>query len=219
MPSTSPPKRRPSATKPAPPVVMTEAEAREFYATMYAMRAGKGLGFGLFLYAAAACGPFGAGVASKIALLHTYSLGYVYLAWLIVFFTRQYATLNSNGARAPTGIDRPDQHAYATPATKVSMVTEGDVGKFNRAQRGAFNLDETIAVFISGLLLHGAVLGPVAVLVAAVYSYGAVVFCNQYKEGGNRGDGFRPRMNAEWTSAGLVFICAIKALAGPLLPY
>ena len=37
--------------------------------------------------------------------------------------------------------------------------------------------------------------------------------------GGNRGLGFRPRMNAEWTSAMLVFICAVKAIAGPLLPY
>ena len=223
-PSTSPARRRSSSKSAEPaaapaPAPTTEAAARSFYVVLFSKRYAKGLAVALFLYAVMAYGPFAASVAKKLALLHEYSLGWVYVAWIFVWAARTYAGLNANGARAPTGLDRPDQHIYASDDGSVKMVNAGDAGCFNRAQRAAFNLDETMPTFLTGLLLNALVVGPAAVAIAATYAYGAVVFANNYKKGGNRMQGFGPRANAEWTSAALVALCAIKALAGPMLPF
>ena len=216
-PTKSPAKKRPAAT---PPATKTEAEARTFYYYLFAKRIVKTLGIAILLYAFSAHLIPASPVATKLQFMHTYSLGFVYAAWYILYITRLYAGLNANGARAPTGIDRPDQHAYeVVGGGTVKMVTEGDAGRFNRAQRGAYNMDETMPIFISGLLLNGAVLGPAVVLIAAMYSYGAVLFCNTYTAGGSRINGFLYKASAESVSAQLALLIAVKALAGPALPY
>ena len=65
--------------------------------------------------------------------------------------------------------------------------------------------------------MQSVVFGPVALMVALVYAYGAVRFCNEYKQGGGdrRFSGYFPRIYAEWTSAALVLACAIKGFAPP----
>ena len=224
MPSTSPARRRspakgaPAAPAPASPT-FTEASARSFYVGLYGKRFAKGLGTALLLYAIMAYGPFAAPVSKKLALMHEYSLGWVYVAWVFVWAARTYAALNANGARAPTGLDRPDQHIYESAGGTVKMVNTGDAGCFNRAQRAAFNLDENMPTFLTGLLLNALILGPAVVAIGSMYMYGAVVFANEYRKGGNRMQGFGAKASAEWSSAALVVVCAIKALAGPMLPF
>ena len=80
-------------------------------------------------------------------------------------------------------------------------------------------MDEGLPIFLAGVLLQAFVFGPIAAMIAGLYFYACVLFTDKYTEGGNRGDGFRPRMHAEATSFGLVAVCAAKALLGPLLPY
>jgi hypothetical protein len=218
----SPKRERPSSPSVAKMKLPTDAEERNKYVGLYGTRFAKASAWALALYLFSTSFPYGpvpeygAVVKTKLLTLHAQDLGWVYLAWIFVWAARCYATFNANGARGPTGLGRPDQHIYSGGAR---MVTEGDEGSFNRAQRAAFNLDETIGLFASGLLLVGYVFGPAALVLAMQYFYGAKVFCDTYKAGGNRGAGFRPRVNAEWTCASLVLLCAAKALLGPRLPY
>ena len=216
-PTKSPSKKRPAATPPA--ATKTEAEARTFYYYLFAKRAAKTLGIAILLYAFSAHLIPASPVATKLQFMHTYSLGFVYAAWYILYITRLYAGLNANGARAPTGIDRPDQHAYEVVGGGTVKMSPKETPAASRAQRGAYNMDETMPIFISGLLLNGAVLGPAVVLIAAMYSYGAVLFCNTYTAGGSRINGFLYKASAESVSAQLALLIAVKALAGPALPY
>ena len=105
-------------------------------------------------------------------------------------------------------------------APYVLMATTGAAGRFNRAQRAAFNMDEAMPIFLSGLLLQASVFGWVGLLPALLFSYGSITFCNLYKESSKRrGAGFMPRIIGESLSAGLVGVVAIKGVLGPLMPF
>ena len=135
--------------------------------------------------------------------------------------------INANGARAPARVDRPDQHIYKIMAEKgpladapyVLMATTGDAGRFNRAQRAAYNMDEGLPLYLSATLLAGSVFGPLVALLALLNAYGRVSFADGYKASlGARGGGFMAAVVAEHVTAGLVGLCAIKGLLGPLVP-
>ena len=171
--------------------------------------------------------PGGTAITSKLVFIHEHSLGGVFAAWFLVYCTRAYASLNANGARHPARCDRPDQHIYKIMAESgpladapyVMMATSGAAGRFNRAQRAAFNMDEALPLFISGLLLQSAVFGLAGTIPALLYCYGSVMFCNLYKVSAKeRGRGFLPKVIAESLSAGLVGVCAVKGLLGPVVP-
>jgi len=125
---------------------------------------------------------------TKFDFLIQYDLGYVYLAVYIILVGRSRIMVNSNAARAGARVDRPDQHVYKlmdqkAPMTApyVMMATTGWVGRFNRAQRGAFNTDESLPQFLMSTVLAGAVFGPVVVPVAAIAVYGRVKFDTRFK--------------------------------------
>jgi len=144
-----------------------------------------------------------------------------------VLVARSYATVNANGARAPARLDRPDQHIYKIMAESgplagapyVLMATTGEAGRLNRAQRACANMDEGMPLFLSGLLLQGAVFGPLAACVAALYMYGAVRFATDYKAGfESRVHGFMCTYIAQQLSGGLVSVIILRTLLLPLLP-
>ena len=144
-------------------------------------------------------------LAAKFRFLHTYDLGYVYLAIYIIGLGRGRLMVNANSARAGARIDRPDQHIYkvmdpngAKDAPYVLMATTGWAGKFNRAQRALFNTDETMPQTLVTMALGGALFGPAIVCVALLIVYGRVKFALLYTETtGKRGGGFLPAVIGE----------------------
>ena len=115
---------------------------------------------------------------------HTNRLGWVFASR--VYLMRIYLAINANGARAPARVDRPDQHVYRLMSPDsdkqpyVMMVTTGEVGRFNRAQRACYNTDESMSVFLTGLLLGALMFGPFATLLAVVNLYGRCRFADLY---------------------------------------
>jgi len=130
--------------------------------------------------------------------------------------------VNANATRAGAQVDRPDQHVYEVAdakASKVSMASEGAAGKFNRAQRGAFNTDEALPAVLVSTCLAAAVFGPVVVGIVALIVYGRIKFAVLYTESSaKRGAGFMPAVIGENWMHGLVLFTALKAIAGSHFP-
>jgi len=164
---------------------------------------------------------------TKIAFLHQFDLGYVYLAVYITSLARQRIIVNANATRAAARVDRPDQHVYklmdprsSSTAPYVLMATSGWAGKFNRAQRGAFNTDETLPHHLVNTLLAGAVYGPAIMPLALLSAYGRIKFALLYTESADkRGAGFLPALVGEQWTGGLVLLTAIKAIGGSAIPF
>mmetsp|Transcript_7311 Transcript_7311/g.15986 ORF Transcript_7311/g.15986 Transcript_7311/m.15986 type:complete len:218 (+) Transcript_7311:69-722(+) len=159
--------------------------------------------------------------AKKFAVMHEYQLGYPFLVVYMLYVTRQYLNINSSGARAAAAIERPDQHTYEDAAGKqVLMSSKGAKGRFNRAQRAAFNMDESLPLFASALLGVGLVLGPVVLIPALLSVYGRINVAGSYKvDAGARGTGVMLAFTGEMWTQGLALLCAIKSLAGPAIPF
>jgi len=164
-----------------------------------------------------------ANYAAKFDFIQTNGLGWIYLCWYLVYLIRTYAVINANACRAPARAPRPDQHLYKIAAKEgelarapyVMMDTSGAAGKFNRAQRAVFNMDETLPMFLSGVILHGVVFGPISLLVVVIYAYGRFTMVNAYTDSADkRGTGFKPAILSETLSAGFVLLCAMKGIAG-----
>mmetsp|Transcript_14254 Transcript_14254/g.24292 ORF Transcript_14254/g.24292 Transcript_14254/m.24292 type:complete len:236 (-) Transcript_14254:96-803(-) len=168
-----------------------------------------------------------ASLDAKFAFLHAYDLGYVYLAVYLIGLGRARLTVNSNAMRAGARLDRPDQHVYKImdPAGKkdapyVLMANVGWAGKFNRAQRGAFNTDEALPMVLVNTVLAGGVFGPIVVATALLGVYGRVKFALGYTEKpAARMGGFLPAALGEGWAAGLVLFTAIKAIGGGYVPF
>lgn len=152
---------------------------------------------------------------AKFEFLQEYQLYYLYMAIFIIYLTRLPLVVNSNGARSPTCLDRPDQHIYQVVGTKqlVLMATDGANGRFNRAQRGMYNMDESLPQFLANTLLVAPILGTiVCFLLLPMYAYGRVSFAHAYKaDKSTRSHGFLFSMIAEHGMAALVGVIAIKA--------
>mmetsp|Transcript_33373 Transcript_33373/g.36927 ORF Transcript_33373/g.36927 Transcript_33373/m.36927 type:complete len:236 (+) Transcript_33373:90-797(+) len=145
-----------------------------------------------------------------IEILREYDLGWLYFSWCIIFLTRMYATINANGARAAAKIGRPDQHVYRTeefdssgeqqqPSKEeesflpingeegkkkegvvVLMENVGAGGRFNRAQRAAFNMDESLELLVVGIALSGFVVPRIICFLSIIYAFGRIKFTNAY---------------------------------------
>ena len=164
---------------------------------------------------------------AKFAFLHAYDLGYALLAVYFIGLGRWRIMLNANVTRAAARVDRPDQHVYKvmdpkTPADApyVLMANTGRQGEFNRAQRGVFNTDEAMPMFLVSTVLAGAVFGPVILGVVGIAVYGRIQFALLYTADQNkRGAGFMPAMIGEQWAVGLVLFAAIKAIGGERVPF
>lgn len=196
----------------------TEAEARSAYWMLYAKL--------LFIQAPAVAWPLYfaakrvAPVEDKLAFAHEHGLGWVFLAWWVVYVMRILLSINANAVRAAAKVDRPDQHVYRLMSAKcdaepyVMMVNTGDLGRWNRAQRACYNTDESLPVFLSGLVLVAIVYGPVAFGLAALNAYGRVTFARLYTESqASREVGFLPAVISEHLSAALLMVAAINSFA------
>jgi len=98
-------------------------------------------------------------------------------------------------------------------APKVLLTNEGPVGRFNRAQRACGNLDESLPLFATGIVLNAAVFGPITLFFAAMYCYGCYRFATDYKAGtGQRRKGFMCTMLPIQVTAAYCLIVAVATL-------
>lgn len=129
-------------------------------------------------------------IQEKMLLVRKYDLSVVFVGYYLIFLARAYVQINSNGARAAARVDRPDQHVYQIMAESgplsgapyVLMTNVGAIGRFNRAQRACFNIDESLPLFMVGFMMYAVILGKMSLLIAAMYGYGAASFGDAYKE-------------------------------------
>ena len=179
---------------------MNEDQARSKYFKLYGgllFVYAPVLAFGL-MYAARWKFSRMAGIADEhLQILADHDLGWLYAAWNIMYLARCYHNINSNGTRAGARVGRPDQHVYkiysasvgdkkksddATAPQYVFLENDGTVGKFNRAQRAAFHMDESGAFVVTSMLLAGFVMPKLVYILSACYFLGRVEFANAYTE-------------------------------------
>eukprot|EP00927_Polykrikos_kofoidii_P014844 TRINITY_DN16558_c1_g1_i1.p1 TRINITY_DN16558_c1_g1~~TRINITY_DN16558_c1_g1_i1.p1 ORF type:complete len:242 (-),score=37.34 TRINITY_DN16558_c1_g1_i1:138-863(-) len=179
-----------------------------------------------YLILAKLCGQQGL-YDKKFAFIHEFQLGYVYLAIWIIAMARTLLVINANAARAPARVDRPDQHVYKIMAADgdwkgapyVLMAGTGAQGRFNRAQRGVFNTDESMPLVLANIIVTGLVFGPIIACLALLIGFGRVVYGLKYKESSKvRGAGLVPATMGEKWVEGLVLLCAIKGIFFTSIP-
>jgi len=144
----------------------------------------------------------------------------------LIGLARSRLIVNANAQRAGARVDRPDQHAYkimdpkaASEAPLVLMASTGPLGRFNRAQRGVFNTDESMPLYVANTILAGSMFGPVVVLLNLLVAFGRIKFGLGYTESNAaRMGGIMPAFIGEGWTSGLVLLIAIKALAGTWIP-
>lgn len=164
---------------------------------------------------------------TKLQFVQSYDLGWVFLSVWVISLARSRLIMNANAQRAGARVDRPDQHAYKIMDSKankdaplVMMANTGALGRFNRAQRGVFNTDESAPLYVVNTVLAGSMFGPVVVLLNLLVAYGRVKFGLGYTESGaGRMAGLGPSFLGETWISGLVLLVAIKALAGSMIPF
>ncbi|CAK9075925.1 unnamed protein product [Durusdinium trenchii] len=163
----------------------------------------------------------GAILERKFNFIHENQLGYVFLCVWIAGMTRSGVTVLANAARAGARVDRPDQHVYKImessgslkDAPYVLMANTGTVGRFNRAQRAAFNMDESLPLLLVNTVLASSVFGPWILLPMLLYCFGRLSFSIKYRSSlKERSAGFLPSLIGEKWVEGLVLFSAIKGL-------
>lgn len=163
---------------------------------------------------------------TKLQFIQQYDLGWVFLSVWVISMARVRLIVNANAQRAGARLDRPDQQAYKIMDSKakedaplVLMANTGPLGCFNRAQRGVFNTDESMPLYIANSILAGAVFGPFVVLLNILVAYGRITFGLGYTESNaGRMKGLMPTFLGEGWVTGLVLLIAIKALLGGMVP-
>lgn len=163
----------------------------------------------------------------KFAFLHDNDLGYVYLSIYIIGLARLVVLINANATRAGARVGRPCQHVYkvmdkAAPenAPFALMANAGWPGRFNRAQRALFNMDETLPALLVSTVLAAVVFGKALVPICLVNACGRAAFARTYTDATNkRMNGYMMTVISEKWVDGLVLFVAVKAIAGPRFPF
>jgi hypothetical protein len=157
-------------------------------------------------------------VELKLKFLQEYGLQYLYFAVYMIYLTRLPLVANVNGARAPTRLDRPNQHIYQVVGSNnlVLMANDGVNGRFNRAQRAISNMDEGMPLFLVNTLLVAPIFGEVVCFfLLPMYTFGRITFARDYKDSLNgRFSAFWYSMVAEHGLASFVPLIAIKVSFG-----
>jgi len=157
----------------------------------------------------------------KFEFVKEYQLGYVFLALWILSVARIAVVINANAARAPARVDRPDQQVYKVMAASgpladapfVMMANTGPQGRFNRAQRALYNMDENLPVVLANTIAVASIFGPVVIGLVLLIAVGRIFFAVKYTESLNaRGKGFMLCMLGEKWIEGLLLLCAILGL-------
>jgi len=106
-----------------------------------------------------------------------------------------------------------DQQTRGQPDVPfVLMANTGSAGRFNRAQRGVFNTDESMPLLLMNTLLAGAAFGGIVMALGLIVSYGRVTFGLAYTEAkSKRGKGLMLAFLGEAWMGGLVLFAALAS--------
>eukprot|EP00440_Ansanella_granifera_P065208 gb/GFBE01070713.1/.p1 GENE.gb/GFBE01070713.1/~~gb/GFBE01070713.1/.p1 ORF type:complete len:222 (+),score=47.97 gb/GFBE01070713.1/:1-666(+) len=157
-------------------------------------------------------------VDEKIKTLRENDLQYFY--WAVVVLTLIPSILQTFVAkhRKLAHVDNPDQYVYKTmtsggPETPyVRLEYKGDVGQFNRSQRGIDNFREVYPTILAYVLLAGYVFPLPTLIATVVLLIGRSLYSMLYIQSpGGRGGGFGISLLATLVLNGLVLFTAVQA--------
>jgi uncharacterized membrane protein YecN with MAPEG domain len=159
-------------------------------------------------------------VESKIRLLADYDLGWLYLAVFLLKFVPNAINAVVAARRKEARANNPDQHVYrvytapGAPALPyVLMETEGDVGRFNRAQRAAGNYLEYLPGQLATSLLAGFVYPLPVFIVSVIYVVSRITMTLRYsEEAKGRTPSYATSRIVAVVVDGLLLLAAFKAL-------
>ena len=156
---------------------------------------------------------------TKLSLLATYDLGWLYLGIFLIKLLQLPIGIILGEARKASKVNVPDQHVYKVMGSEgsrlgfVLMETEGDLGKFNRAQRALQNYHEQFPTMMLQYVAASFVWPFEAFVCIVVWSVSCVLSASGYVDSANgRMKGRLPGYFAAATVQGLVLIAAYKAL-------
>jgi len=159
---------------------------------------------------------------TKLNLLAAHDLGWLYLGIFVVKVLQLPTAILLGSARKACRVNVPDQHVYRAMGSGaggsdklgyVLMETEGDVGKFNRAQRALQNYHEQFPTMMLQYVAASFVWPLEAFFLITVWSVSGVLSASGYVESANgRMKGRLPGYFAAAAVQGLVLIAAFKAL-------
>lgn len=152
---------------------------------------------------------------AKLDLLAQYDLGYLYAAIILLRLGQFAMGINAGTARKYCKVKVPDQHVYEVKGAEgsrlgyVLMDTEGDNGKFNRAQRAVANYNETLPQTILYIVFGGFIYPKEVMILTGIYSTSRFVSAVGYTSAPNgRMGGF---MISNLTTVALEFIVGFTA--------
>ena len=162
-------------------------------------------------------------INTKIDLLASYDLGWLYLGIFLLQMLQLPLTVLLAHTRKESKVNVPDQHVYKVmgmmdgskpPVGYVLMETEGVIGRFNRAQRAWMNYGEQFPMLALLYVAAGFVLPIDSFVVVMVFACARIVAAFGYVQGA---DGRRLGTVISVLSLsvlqGMVLIAAIKALS------
>ena len=179
------------------------------------------LGFGLAAAIEQACNADA--VATKIALVRTYDLQWLYLALFLMCRAVNYLNMYPTRFKArvmlrKSGNLRANMYLYkqigsgAKDDVAVVLQDEGDAGMYNRANRSLHHFTESASTTVAAMLLAGFVYPKVTFALAVLTAIGAVWHPRGYAVGGygKHGGGFGVRLLAGVMVEGLLLIVVFK---------
>jgi len=105
-------------------------------------------------------------------------------------------------------LNKDGEQDVESPA--IVMVSDGEAGKYNRANRSLTHFTETVPSFLLMLVLVGPVFPLPAFVIVALYAYGRVAHQKgEAEKYGNHGKGFFLSMLSGFVLEGLCWVCAL----------
>ncbi|CAL1168147.1 unnamed protein product [Cladocopium goreaui] len=157
---------------------------------------------------------------AKIDILASLNLGWLYLALLVVYYTKQIVSQHASYVRNHANVSLPNHtvHKVFIPdggkqLPYVLLEEDGMVGKANRAQRGFENLMEYLPMYLVYLCAIGFVYPFPAFVNACVFFFSRVKYAFDYTNAtAARNTGFAIYGMAQACLEGLLLIAGVKAL-------
>ncbi|KAL7549639.1 hypothetical protein ACHAWF_017778 [Thalassiosira exigua] len=156
---------------------------------------------------------------AKLDLISSYDLGWLYLGTFVVKYLQVPIVIILAEARKASKVNLPDQHAYKVMGAEgsklgyVLMEVEGDLGKFNRAQRAWQNYHEQFPTLMLQYVAASFAWPLESFVCVSIWSVSCVLSASGYVESASgRMKGRLPGGFAAATIQGFTLIAAYRAL-------